>query len=85
MLQKTIDLAREEGNQYGVKVVPVSLTEAHILASHKSPAPFPFLTLVSTMDMTQLVLSYGIGNHNIMGFQLDTSMSKCFKAFTKEI
>jgi tRNA A37 threonylcarbamoyltransferase TsaD len=46
---------------------------------------FPFLTLASTNDNTELILSQGVGDHTILGFSLDNTASLVLEKFSIDV
>lgn len=68
--------------EHGVPAIPVSSDEAKILANRLE---FPYLTFLSTSQLTQVVYTKGVGNHTIFGINLDETLEKVREKFQLEL
>ena len=74
-----LEYAKKLGIDKSIPVYPVNNHEAHIFAnrmSHdmtqkKSPLKFPFVSIIASSKITQIVLSQGVGSHRIFGTSID--------------
>jgi tRNA A37 threonylcarbamoyltransferase TsaD len=64
----------------------VSKTEAFLMERRlDSKLEFPFVSLFSDLKITELIISYGVGNHRILGFSLDSSVEKAMAVIGNEL
>lgn len=87
-----LDTLKNFGREKDIAVIPVSSQEAkmfsHRLAAQRGLTTipgFPFLSLYGDSRQTQLVASFGVGHHKIIGLSIDTSMMLAEEKFAKEI
>ena len=66
---------------HGKAFVAVHHLEAHVLMARLAchpPPPFPFLTLLTSGGHCQLLLTRGIGDHQVIGSTLDDALGEAY-------
>lgn len=65
-----------------IPVYPVNSHEAHIfsnrmkfdMSENEHPLKFPFVTLLASHNITQIVLTQGVGQHRVFGTSIDVGL-----------
>lgn len=83
-LQAGIDEAIKLANIHELQVIPVNAEEAAIMSS-ASDCTQPQLSVLSSSWNTQLVTSTGLGQHEILGLRLDSSVETVIDSLSAEI
>lgn len=78
-----LNVLEELGKELTVPVIPVSALEAQLFSVQ--PRGYPFVSLVSTLNETQSVLTHGVGDHEILGMDLDNTAETTIQKFSHEL
>lgn len=81
-LNRIIRAANEE-IQKNIPIIPISYLESKIFSNFigNTQISFPFVSLLADYHDTQIILTKGIGQHEILAFSVDIGIGELFDSF----